>query len=82
MPLILPIFTRKKDAYIWDFSDALKVLLGDDAKGLSANTISRLKVDWQDEGAACMQCNDYGDMATQARTWTDSPIISRFSIYQ
>ena len=32
-----------------DFSDALKVLLGDDAKGLSANTISRLKEGWKDE---------------------------------
>ncbi len=29
-----------------DFSEALKVLLGEDAKGLSANTISRLKADW------------------------------------
>ncbi len=32
-----------------DFSEALSVLLGDDAKGLSANTISRLKAKWTDE---------------------------------
>jgi transposase-like protein len=35
-----------------DFSDALKVLLGDDAEGLSAGTISRLKEKWQHEHKA------------------------------
>jgi transposase-like protein len=32
-----------------DFGEALTVLLGDNAKGLSANTISRLKKDWEAE---------------------------------
>lgn len=32
-----------------DFPEALTALLGDNAKGLSANTISRLKQVWQDE---------------------------------
>lgn len=32
-----------------DFSEALKSLLGDNAKGLSAGTISRLKLQWQEE---------------------------------
>jgi transposase-like protein len=32
-----------------DYSEALWALLGKDAKGLSANTISRLKADWLDE---------------------------------
>ena len=32
-----------------DFSEALKSLLGDNAKGLSAGTISRLKQQWQEE---------------------------------
>jgi len=30
-------------------SDALGVLLGEDAKGLSANVVSRLKAQWADE---------------------------------
>ena len=42
-------FLYLKGVSTGDFSDALKVLLGNDAKGLSANTISRLKEDWQDE---------------------------------
>jgi len=32
-----------------DMSDALQVLLGEDAKGLSANVVSRLKAHWADE---------------------------------
>jgi len=32
-----------------DFSEALKALLGEDAGGLSASTISRLKASWEDE---------------------------------
>jgi len=32
-----------------DFSDALEALLGKNAPGLSANTISRLKVKWVSE---------------------------------
>lgn len=32
-----------------DFQDALVALVGDQAKGLSANTVSRLKAQWQDE---------------------------------
>lgn len=32
-----------------DMSEALKVLLGDEAKGLSANVVSRLKAQWSDE---------------------------------
>jgi len=32
-----------------DMSEALKVLVGDDAKGLSANVVSRLKAQWADE---------------------------------
>ena len=32
-----------------DFSDALKALLGEEAKGLSPNTISRLKSQWEEE---------------------------------
>ena len=32
-----------------DMSEALQVLLGEDAKGLSANVVSRLKAQWADE---------------------------------
>lgn len=32
-----------------DMSDALSALLGDDAKGLSAGTVSRLKTQWQQD---------------------------------
>lgn len=32
-----------------DMGDALSVLLGDEAKGLSANVVSRLKAQWSDE---------------------------------
>jgi putative transposase len=32
-----------------EMAPALKVLLGPDAKGLSANTVSRLKLDWAEE---------------------------------
>jgi len=34
-----------------DMSEALKVLVGDDAKGLSANVVSRLKAQWTQEHA-------------------------------
>ncbi len=32
-----------------DYQEALSALLGDQAKGLSANTVSRLKKQWEDE---------------------------------
>ena len=35
-----------------DMSEALGVLLGEDAKGLSANVVSRLKAQWTDEHAS------------------------------
>ncbi|EIF28462.1 transposase [Burkholderia sp. Ch1-1] len=35
-----------------DMGEALSVLLGDDAKGLSANVVSRLKAQWADEHVA------------------------------
>jgi putative transposase len=35
-----------------DMSEALRVLLGEDARGLSANVVSRLKAQWADEHAA------------------------------
>ena len=35
-----------------DMGEALKVLLGDEARGLSANGVSRLKAQWTDEHAA------------------------------
>jgi putative transposase len=35
-----------------DFSEALAALLGKDASGLSATSISRLKEGWSDEHAA------------------------------
>lgn len=38
-----------------DFQEALSSLLGDDAPGLSANTISRLKQQWSDEHRAWSQ---------------------------
>ena len=34
-----------------DYQEALSALLGDQAKGLSANTVSRLKKQWEDEHA-------------------------------
>jgi transposase-like protein len=40
-----------------DMSEALRVLLGDDARGLSANVVSRLKAQWADEHAA-WSCRD------------------------
>ncbi|MGF6921044.1 transposase-like protein [Paraburkholderia sp. 40] len=36
-----------------DMSEALSVLLGDDAKGLSANVVSRLTAQCADEHASC-----------------------------
>ena len=45
-------FLYLKGVSTGDFSDALKVLLGDDAEGLSAGTISRLKEKWQHEHKA------------------------------
>jgi hypothetical protein len=41
-----------KDISTGDFSEALAVLLGKDAAGLSASTIGRLKGGWQDEHVA------------------------------
>jgi transposase-like protein len=38
-----------------DFSEALAALLGPDAKGLSANTVTRLKAVWQQEYEAWSQ---------------------------
>ncbi|WP_454742796.1 IS256 family transposase [Cupriavidus necator] len=38
-----------------DMSEALSVLLGEDAKGLSANVVSRLKAQWSDEHASWNQ---------------------------
>ncbi|WP_042883256.1 IS256 family transposase [Cupriavidus necator] len=38
-----------------DMSEALSVLLGEDAKGLSANVVSRLKAQWADEHASWNQ---------------------------
>lgn len=40
-----------------DFSEALKSLLGENAKGLSAGTISRLKQHWQEEHKSWSQRN-------------------------
>lgn len=34
-----------------DYQEALSALLGEEAKGLSANTVSRLKAKWSDEHA-------------------------------
>ena len=48
-------FLYLKGVSTGDFSDALKVLLGDDAEGLSAGTISRLKEKWQHEHKAWSQ---------------------------
>lgn len=60
--MILPPYLRKtksiEDLIPWlylkgistgDFSEALAALLGPEAKGLSANTVTRLKAVWQDE---------------------------------
>ncbi|MDM7482882.1 MAG: IS256 family transposase [Halomonas sp.] len=38
-----------------DYQEALAALLGDQAKGLSANTVSRLKKQWEDEHAEWRQ---------------------------
>lgn len=38
-----------------DMSEALSVLLGEDAKGLSANVVSRLKAQWANEHASWNQ---------------------------
>ena len=35
-----------------DMGEALKVLLGEDARGLSANVVSRLKAQWAEEHTA------------------------------
>lgn len=45
---VLPILYLK-GLSTGDFSEALSSLLGEEAKGLSATTITRLKVKWQDE---------------------------------
>ena len=62
---IVPPYVRKSPrvsaALLWlylkgistgDMGEALSVLLGDDAKGLSANVVSRLKAQWADEHVA------------------------------
>ena len=59
MPSILPRYLRKaksvEDLLPWlylkgvstgDFTEALEALLGPNAKGLSAKTVTRLKADW------------------------------------
>jgi hypothetical protein len=38
-----------------DFPEALKALLGPDAPGLSANTVTRLKAAWEEEHRAWSQ---------------------------
>lgn len=38
-----------------DYQEALSALLGDQAKGLSTNTVSRLKQQWSDEHRAWCQ---------------------------
>lgn len=37
-----------------DFQEALTALVGEQAQGLSANTVSRLKARWQDEHKVCV----------------------------
>ena len=62
MPAILPPYARRsrslnvllpilylKGISTGDFAEALSALLGQDAPGLSASTIARLKQDWSDE---------------------------------
>ncbi len=44
-----------KEISTGDMSEALSVLLGEDAKGLSANVVSRLKALWADEHAGWSQ---------------------------
>ena len=52
-----------------DYQEALSALLGDRAKGLSANTVSRLKQKWLDEHRAWSQ-RDLGDRR-YADWWVD-----------
>jgi transposase-like protein len=52
-----------------DYQEALAALLGDQAKGLSANTVSRLKKQWEDEHADWRQ-RDLADRR-YAYWWTD-----------
>lgn len=52
-----------------DYSEALASLLGENAKGLSANTISRLKNDWLSEHATW--CNRDLSNARYAYVWAD-----------
>ncbi len=40
-----------------DMGKALRVLLGEDAKGLSADVVSQLKAQWADEHAARGRCD-------------------------
>ncbi|SPJ26513.1 IS256 family transposase [Palleronia abyssalis] len=71
-PSILPRYLRRaksveellpwlylKGVSTGDFSEALAALLGPDAKGLSAKTITRLKADWW-EGYGAWQKRDLG----------------------
>jgi len=52
-----------------DFSEALKSLLGENAKGLSAGTISRLKQCWQEEHKTWSQRNL--DLKKYVYIWAD-----------
>jgi transposase-like protein len=52
-----------------DFSEALKSLLGENAKGLSAGTISRLKEHWQEEHKSGSQRNL--DLKKYVYIWAD-----------
>ncbi|MCK5830264.1 MAG: transposase, partial [Methylococcales bacterium] len=52
-----------------DFSEALKSLLGENAKGLSAGTISRLKQHWQEEHKCWSQRNL--DLKKYVYIWAD-----------
>ena len=50
VPVKVPrVRDRFPDARTGDFSEALAALLGPDAPGLSASTITRLKADWWDD---------------------------------
>ena len=52
-PSILPPYMRRsKGISTGDFSEALAALLGEDAAGLSASAIGRLRDGWQDDHAA------------------------------
>jgi putative transposase len=52
-----------------DMGEALRVLLGEDAKGLSANVASRLKAQWADEHEA-WNCHDLS-LSRHVYRWVD-----------